>query len=174
MAIQDEDSLHGLFAKSPMQFRDAVGIQNFPPSPLTVSVPVNMTSHGVCVQLYLRPDVDAYKATGVEDYFAILDCFVRIGDRDFCPTLWLRRLGYDQYARLQPQSRKLLPPVDYQVPDHIEGYRIVYVREEPVYHLLELRILAPLDVPHADLLDGSATVYQFEEAFPYERWNPDT
>ena len=174
----NEDSLYGLFAASPLQlplqFRDAIGIQNFPPSPTTQSVPITSTSLGLRVQLYLRPDLESYYATGIEDYYAILDRFVRIGDQEFCPVLWLRRLGFDQYARLRPQYRKLLPPVDYQVLDYIEGYRAVHVREKPVYHLPELRVLASLDVPETDLLDGSATLYQSEEAYPEARWNPDT
>ena len=45
----NEDSLYGLFAASPLQFRDAIGIQNFPPSPTTQSVPISSTSHGLCV-----------------------------------------------------------------------------------------------------------------------------
>ncbi|KAF9775200.1 hypothetical protein IL306_006718 [Fusarium sp. DS 682] len=173
-AANDEGSLYGLFAESPMRFRDSIGIQNFPPSPTTPSVPISSTSHGLCVQLYLRPDLEPYYATGTEDYFAILDCFVRIGDREFCPVLYLRRLGYDQYARVRPGYRKLLPPVDYQVPGYIEGYRTIYVREKPVYQIPELRIPAPVDILPADVLDGSRTIYQFEEAFPEERWNPDT
>lgn len=173
-AADDGRSLYGLFAESPIQFKDAVGIQNFPPSPTTQSVPICRTSHGLCVQIYLRPDLESYYATGAEDYFAILDCFVRIGDQEFCPVLWLRRLGYDQYARVWPGYRKLLSPVDYQVPSHIEGYRTIYVREKPVYHIPELRIPAPVDIVPADVLDGSSTIYQFEEAFPEERWNPDT
>ncbi|KAI0450069.1 hypothetical protein F5B21DRAFT_492445 [Xylaria acuta] len=99
---------------------------------------------------------------GDEDYYAILDCAVRIGDRDYCPTIWLRRLGQDQYGRLYPWARKLLPPSSYGMPAHVEGYRPIFVRETPTYYGIPSFRVSP------------ANNFPLEEAFPLERWNPLT
>ncbi|KAI1746704.1 hypothetical protein F4782DRAFT_523681 [Xylaria castorea] len=159
---KDPDSLHGLFAQSPASFRHCTKIETLPIAPTAVSIPVEITSHGVRVQLYLRPLWQENLMYGDEDYYAILDCAVRIGDRDYCPTIWLRRLGQDQYGRLYPWARKLLPPSSYAMPAHIEGYRPMFVREAPVYYGIPSFRVSP------------SNNFPLEEAFPLERWNPLT
>ncbi|KAI0188589.1 ankyrin repeat-containing domain protein, partial [Xylaria flabelliformis] len=99
---------------------------------------------------------------GDEDYHAILDCAVRIGDMDYCPTIWLRRLGQDQYGRLYPWARKLLPPSSYGMPAYIEGYRPIFVREAPTYYGIPSFRVSP------------SNNFPLEDAFPLERWNPLT
>jgi hypothetical protein len=71
-----------LFAQSPANFKHCAGIETLPIASTTVSIPLEITSHGVRVQLYLRPLWQENRMYGDEDYYAILDCSVRIGDRD--------------------------------------------------------------------------------------------
>ncbi|KAI1738635.1 hypothetical protein F4680DRAFT_424489 [Xylaria scruposa] len=158
----DLDSLHGLFAQSPASFRYCAGIETLPIASTAVSIPVEITSHGVRVQLYLRPLWQENLMYGDEDYYAILDCAIRIGDMDYCPTIWLRRLGQDQYGRLFPWARKLLPPSSYGMPAYIEGYRPIFVREAPTYYGIPSFRVSP------------SNNFPLEDAFPLERWNPLT
>ncbi|KAH8163127.1 hypothetical protein CIB48_g5096, partial [Xylaria polymorpha] len=113
---KDPDSVYGLFAQSPVNFRHCAGIE---------TLPIASTA-------------------------------------DYCPTLWLRRLGQDQFGRLYPWARKLLPPSSYGMPAHIEGYRPIFVREVPAYYGIPSFRVSP---------DNS---FPLEEAFPLERWNPLT
>ncbi|KAI0467719.1 hypothetical protein F4859DRAFT_493404 [Xylaria cf. heliscus] len=159
---QDPDSVYGLFAQSPANFKHCAGIETLPIASTAVSIPVEMTSHGVRVQLYLRPQWQENLMYGDEDYYAILDCAVRIGDMDYCPAIWLRRLGQDQFGRLYPWARKLLPPTNYGMPTYIEGYRPIFVREAPTYYGIPSFRVSP------------ANIFPLEEAFPLERWNPLT
>lgn len=161
-AEEDPDEVCGLFAHSPLQFRECGGIERLPLSATTESVPVEMTSHGLRVQLYLRPCWNDFMDTEDEDYYALLDCIVVIGSVSYCPTIWLRRLGFDQFGRLYAKSRKLLPPVDYQYPNYIEGYHSIYVRQEPTYYSLPEFKIQP------------SGPYQLQEAFPDAQWNPVT
>ncbi|KAF8846564.1 HET-domain-containing protein [Acephala macrosclerotiorum] len=58
-AEEDPDALSGLLAHSPKQFKDAGNIQPLPPSLVYASAPSGMTNHGLRVQLYLRPILEA-------------------------------------------------------------------------------------------------------------------
>ena len=172
----DPDAICGLFADSPSKFKNAGDIEVLPPSFAIESVPVEMTSHGLRVQLYVRLIWNEYALTGNEDYYALLDCIVKAGTQSFCPTLRLRRLGYDQFGRLPQKPLELLPPVDYRYPVYVEGYQPVYVRQNPTYHSLP-SFAAAAPGSHSQL--ASFTVkephdYTLEEACPEERWNPTT
>jgi hypothetical protein len=113
LGLDDPDAVCGLFAVSPSKFNGAGDIEVLPPSFEIESIPVEMTSHGLRVQLYLRLTWEEYVSTGNEDYYALLDCTITVGTQTFCPTTRLRRMGYDQFGRLQQWPIGLLPPVDY-------------------------------------------------------------
>jgi ankyrin repeat protein len=170
----DPDQLYGLLAESPSQFRDAGGIQPLPPSSIYESAPSDMTNHGLRVQLYLRLLDDADQAPMEEDYYAILDCFVRIGEREYCPVIILRRLSNDQYARLEPNARKLLPPLQHRSNSQLEGYRTIYIRQNPVYfNLPEFRVSLP-NSSSAMMVPRELDVYRLEDIHPTNRWNQTT
>ncbi|KAK4220914.1 hypothetical protein QBC38DRAFT_157642 [Podospora fimiseda] len=172
--LDDPDAICGLFAESPSMFKEAGNIEALPPSFEIESVPVEMTSHGLRVQLYLRLIWDEYIQTGNEDYYALLDCVVKVGTQSFCPTLRLRRLGYDQFGRLQQKSLELLPPVDYRFPVSVEGYQPVYVRQNPTYHSLP-SFACPDPISYSQFAGFAVedtSVYTLEEVCPEERWNP--
>lgn len=136
-ADADPDALFGLLSPSPAQFKDAGWIQPLPPLAKYASAPSAMTNHGLRVQLYLRPVSDAGAGDGgaavEEDYDAILNCIIRVGDVYQCPVVRLRRLSEDQYARLQPGAQRFLPPPVPQEAPNPEGYQAIYVRQRPVY-----------------------------------------
>lgn len=168
-AEEDPDALSGLLASSPEQFKDTGKIQPLPPSPGYPSAPSAMTNHGLRVQLYLRPILEADGVSMEEDFYAILDCFILVGDLYLCPVLRLRRLSQDQYARLQTKSRKLLPALQAELPEY-EGYRTIYVRQHPFYyHLPQFRV-SPLHMPSDDP-DEDRHHYELIETFPHHQWN---
>ncbi|KAH7357270.1 hypothetical protein BKA65DRAFT_475049 [Rhexocercosporidium sp. MPI-PUGE-AT-0058] len=171
-AEEDPDALSGLLAVSPAQFKNTGKIQPLPPSPVYPSAPSAMTSHGLRVQLYLRPILEADGVPMEEDFYAILDCFVLVGDLYLCPVLRMRRLSQDQYARLQTKSRKLLPALQAELPEY-EGYRTIYVRQQPFYyHLPQFRV-SPLHVASEDPDEGRHH-YELVETFPHRQWNSAT
>lgn len=170
---EDPDALFGMLAKSPAQFRDAGRIQALPPLPIYASAPSSMTNHGLRIQLYLRAANDGGDMSMEEDYYAILDCFMRVGDAYKCPVLRLRRLSEDQYARLQPRSQKFLPPPGQQFAQEYEGYRAIYVRQQPVYyHLPQFRVSPLHMLTSPDASDG--VQYKWMESFPPQQWNSTT
>lgn len=177
-AEEDPDVLSGLLAHSPAQFKDAGDIQPLPPSPVYASAPSGMTNHGLRVQLYLRPILEGDGVPMEEDYWAILDCFVREGDTYLCPVIRLRRLSEDQYGRLQTKSQKRLPPLQSGFTPEYEGYRTIYIRQQPVYyHLPQFRI-SPLHV-HPKVDESQARVRDFEhyrltDVYPAREWNSTT
>jgi hypothetical protein len=109
-----------------------------------------------------------------EDYYAILDCFVRVGDIYKCPVIRLRRLSQDQYARLQTKSRKMLPPLQSEFPEY-EGYRTIYVRQIPVYyHLPQIRVSPSHASMQSAHHDHDHHQYKLTEIFPSRQWNSAT
>ncbi|PNY27415.1 Uncharacterized protein TCAP_02659 [Tolypocladium capitatum] len=174
-ADQDPDALFGLLAQSPAYFKDARNIQPLPPLPIYASAPSSITNHGLRVQVYLRPVMGAGADTMEEDYLAILDCFIRVGDLYKCPVVRLRRLSEDQYARLQPKSQMSLPPPLSQFAPENEGYRAIYVRQRPVYyHLPQFRI-SPFHMESGVTTSSSDGVqYRLTDTFPPSQWNSNT
>ncbi|KAH6611511.1 het domain [Trichoderma cornu-damae] len=169
---EDPDALFGLLAQSPAQFKRAGALQVLPPLPVYASAPSGMTNQGLRVQLYLRPR--AFQDEGVmeEDYFVILDCVERDRDLYQCPALHLRRLSEDQYARLRPTSQHFMPPPASRfVPG--EGYRSVYVRQQPVYYHLPQFRLSPLNV-ESGLGSCDGVQYRLVDKFPAQNWNSAT
>ncbi|EHK42058.1 putative ankyrin repeat-containing protein [Trichoderma atroviride IMI 206040] len=107
-----------------------------------------------------------------EDYFAILDCVK--GDRDvhLCPALHLRRLSEDQYGRLRPKTKHFKRPVSSSYQGE-EGYRSVYIRQQPVYYHLPQFRLSPLNVESGlGFSDGAR--YRLFDKYPARYWNSAT
>lgn len=148
--LEDPDKLCGLL--SPAELYGAGGLQPLPPLPVYASAPSAMTNLGLRVQLYLRPIYEHEGMPMGEDYYAILDCVLRTGDLYLCPAIPLRRLSEDQFARLQTKPLRLMAPTQSDSPPEAEGYRTVYVRQQPVYyHLPQIR-LSPLNsLPDLDI-----------------------
>ncbi|KAL7919178.1 putative ankyrin repeat-containing protein [Trichoderma austrokoningii] len=101
-----------------------------------------------------------------EDYFAILDCVKRDRDVHLCPALHLRRLSEDQYGRLQPKMKHFKRPVSSSYRRE-EGYRSVYIRQQPVYYHLPQFRLSPLNA-------GDGAQYRLVDKYPAHSWNAAT
>ncbi|KAL6879204.1 hypothetical protein J3F83DRAFT_725438 [Trichoderma novae-zelandiae] len=169
---EDPDALFGLLAQSPAQFKHAGSLQVLPPLPVYASAPSGMTNQGLRVQLYLSPR--AYNDEGAmeEDYFAILDCVQRDRDVYQCPALLLRRLSEDQYGRLRPKSQHFMPPPSSTFYPN-EGYRSVYIRQQPVYYHLPQFRLSPLNV-QSGLGSSDGVQYRLLDKYPAHNWNSAT
>ncbi|KAK1760246.1 hypothetical protein QBC47DRAFT_2641 [Echria macrotheca] len=140
----DPDQLCGLLAKYPAQFGDPGELQLLPSLRINNSVPSAMTNLGLQVQLYLRPVHEHEVMPMEEDYYAVLNCVVPVGDQYLCPAIPLRRLSEVQYARLQAKPPKLLVPPHSDQEHLLEGYRTIYVRQDPFYyHIPPIRV-API------------------------------
>lgn len=98
-AEKDLDALSGLLAHSLEQFKSAGNIRPLPLSPVHASAPSEITNYDLRLQLHLRPILEADGVPMEEDYYAILDCCIQVGDLYECPVILLRRLSQDQYAR---------------------------------------------------------------------------
>jgi hypothetical protein len=87
-----------------------------------------------------------------EDYYAILNCVIRVGDKYLCPAIPLRRLSKDQYAGLQTKPSKLLTPPGPDQESPSEGYRTVYVRQNPFYyHIPRIQVPSSHSIPPGSL-----------------------
>ncbi|KAK1253247.1 hypothetical protein MKX07_001324 [Trichoderma sp. CBMAI-0711] len=169
---EDPDALFGLLAESPAQFKHAGSLQVLPPLPVHASAPSTMTNQGLRVQLYLELFVNNDEGVMEEDYYAILDCVQRDRDVYRCPALVLRRLSEDQYGRLRPKSQHFRPPPSSPCWPN-DGYRSVFVRQQPVYyHLPQIR-LSPLNV-ESGLGSSDGVQYRLLDKYPAHNWNSAT
>ncbi|ETS02876.1 ankyrin [Trichoderma reesei RUT C-30] len=107
-----------------------------------------------------------------EDYYAILDCVQRDRDVYRCPALILRRLSEDQYGRLRPKSQHFKPPPSSPYWPN-DGYRSVYVRQQPVYYHLPQFRLSPLNV-ESGLGSSDGVQYRLLDKYPAHNWNSAT
>ncbi|PNP44229.1 hypothetical protein TGAMA5MH_03835 [Trichoderma gamsii] len=171
-AEEDPDALFGLLAQSPAQFKDAGDLQVLPPLPVYASAPSAMTNQGLRVQLYLLPRTFTDETVMEEDYFAILDCVKRDRDVHLCPALHLRRLSEDQFGRLQPKTKHFKRPVS-SSNRREEGYRSVYIRQQPVYYHLPQFRLSPLNV-ESGLGSSDGVQYRLFDKYPAHNWNSAT
>ncbi|KAM0461480.1 hypothetical protein ACHAPV_004185 [Trichoderma viride] len=169
---EDPDALFGLLAQSPAQFKDAGALQVLPPLPVYASAPSAMTNQGLRVQLYLLPRTFTDETVMEEDYFAILDCVRRDRDIYLCPALHLRRLSEDQYGRLRPKTKHFKRPVSSSYRRE-EGYRSVYIRQQPVYYHLPQFRLSPLNV-ESGLGSSDGVQYRLLDKYPAHNWNSAT
>ncbi|PTB78744.1 hypothetical protein M440DRAFT_1399860 [Trichoderma longibrachiatum ATCC 18648] len=169
---EDPDALFGLLAQSPAQFKHAGSLQVLPPLPVYASAPSVMTNQGLRVQLYLEQRPYSVEGVMEEDFFAILDCVQRERDVYQCPALLLRRLSEDQYGRLEPKSQHFMPPPSSTYWPN-EGYRSVYVRQQPVYYHLPQFRLSPLNV-ESGLGSSDGVQYRLLDKYPAHNWNSAT
>ncbi|KAG6362695.1 hypothetical protein INS49_007788 [Diaporthe citri] len=109
---KDNIRASGLLAESPAYFRDAPSM--YPMSDWyqpEISTPWSMTNRGLMVQLYLQPSKSdgSTKEDSADDFVAVLNCSAEISRvdylgrewiRDYSPTISLRRLWGDQFARM--------------------------------------------------------------------------
>ncbi|PTB69370.1 ankyrin, partial [Trichoderma citrinoviride] len=107
-----------------------------------------------------------------EDYFAILDCVQRDRDVYQCPALLLRRLSEDQYGRLRPKSQHFMPPPSSTYWPN-EGYRSIYIRQQPVYYHLPQFRLSPLNM-ESGLGSSDGVQYRLLDKYPAHNWNSAT
>ncbi|KAL7915311.1 hypothetical protein GGI35DRAFT_489010 [Trichoderma velutinum] len=169
---EDPDALFGLLAQSPAQFKLAGSLQVLPPLPVYASAPSSMTNQGLRVQLYIRQRDSEDQGAMEEDYYAILDCVKRDGDVYQCPALYLRRLSEDQYGRLRPKSQLFMPPPSATLLP-MDGYRSVYVRQQPVYYHLPQFRLSPFNV-ESGLGSSDGVQYRLLDKYPTQNWNSAT
>ncbi|KAK5659664.1 hypothetical protein OQA88_872 [Cercophora sp. LCS_1] len=185
------DELCGLLAKSPESFKGVGELQPLPLLPVYTSTPSTMTNLGLRVQLYLRPMQENEGVPMEEDFYAILDCIVRADDQYLCPAIPLRRLSEDQYARLKATPLKFLAAPESELHLELEGYRTIYVRQDPIYyHLPQIRVASIHSVPRntgasknpalsissarSSSSDGTSSQYTLIDTFPPGQWNSHT
>ncbi|KAL7801883.1 hypothetical protein V8C43DRAFT_272207 [Trichoderma afarasin] len=169
---EDPDALFGLLAQSPAQFKLAGSLQVLPPLPIYASAPSSMTNQGIRVQLYIQQRASEDQGAMEEDYYAILDCVKRDGDVYQCPALYLRRLSEDQYGRLRPKSQLFMPPPSATFLP-MDGYRSVYVRQQPIYYHLPQFRLSPFNV-ESSLGSSDGVQYRLFDKYPTQNWNSAT
>ncbi|KKP03515.1 hypothetical protein THAR02_04378 [Trichoderma harzianum] len=169
---EDPDALFGLLAQSPSQFKLAGSLQVLPPLPIYASAPSSMTNQGIRVQLYIQQRASEDQGAMEEDYYAILDCVKRDGDVYQCPALYLRRLSEDQYGRLRPKSQLFMPPPSATFLP-MDGYRSVYVRQQPIYYHLPQFRLSPFNV-ESSLGSSDGVQYRLFDKYPTQNWNSAT
>lgn len=116
----------GLLAESPAYFRDTPRM--YPMSDWyqsESSTPWSMTNRGLMVQLYLQPSVSGAGAEedSADDFVAILHCAaesIKLDDygrewvHEYSPTISLRRLWGDQFARVNTDDRRYVRTHDRQ------------------------------------------------------------
>jgi ankyrin repeat protein len=163
------DSLRGLLAESPLEFKDVGNLRPLPPLLTRDSVPSSITNQGLRIQLYLSAVGVGDQNSVEEDYHAILDCSHRDGHHEYCPTIYLRRLWGDQFARVRPHECVLLPPPADDVLTSHKGYQTVFIRQRPVYIMPEFT-LPTGDVP-LPVTIGESGGYRLQGVYPPERWD---
>ena len=183
----DPDALYGLFAPSPANFFRSGNMHPLPRANTHASVPADMTSQGLRIRLYLElvskslPDrADPLE----EDYFAILDCDILSAGRHRRPSIRLRRVSEDQYARvhLKTSVEYLDIPIPPDTAGDYSGYRTIYVHQTPVHHSLpHIQVsLAnrpccedhnPLRIP---VFSENGSTYTLKDVYPRSRWNSHT
>lgn len=169
---QAEESLSGLLAESPLAFKDVGNVRPLPPLLTRDSVPSSITNQGLRIQLYLAPVSTQDQNSVEEEYHAILDCSLREGIREYCPTIYLRRLWGDQFARVRSRECVLQPPPADDVFTRNKGYQTVYVKQRPVYIIPEFTLpTGNIPLP-ANISEGEA--YTLRGVHPPERWHSNS
>jgi len=186
-ADTDADTLYGLFATSPASFYQSGNMQPLPKANTHASVPADMTSQGLRIQLYLEPVSKSLPDRAdplEEDYFAILDCDILSEGRHRRPSIRLRRVSEDQYARVHlntPVEYLDIPKQPEAAEDH-SGYRTIYVHQTPVHHSLPHIQVSPANQPCCEahnplgipVFSQSGSTYTLKDVFPRSRWNSHT
>ncbi|KAL8388029.1 hypothetical protein RB595_009504 [Gaeumannomyces hyphopodioides] len=162
-ALYSHNRLSGLLASSPKAFATVDAIHRLPRPPTLKSMPCTMTNQGLHLSMYLRPmppEPGGHSDSGL--YIAFLDCYVLQGGEYVYPTLVLRNLHSDQFARsgvAKPLNRRDPWSESDQPSGH--GYRDFYVRQE-------LRHFMP------DVLIDPNKAYRVADVFPPQCWYSDS
>ncbi|EJT73101.1 hypothetical protein GGTG_09951 [Gaeumannomyces tritici R3-111a-1] len=162
-ALYSHDRLSGLLASSPEAFANVEGIRGLPRPPTLKSMPCTMTNQGLHLSMYLQPMPPGPSGhSDSELYIAFLDCYVLQRGEHVYPTLVLRKLQSDQFAR--SGLTKLLNrrgPLSEQDQPSGHGYQDFYVRQEPRHFL-------------PDVLIASNDAYRVIDIFPPQCWYSDS
>ncbi|RDW56407.1 hypothetical protein BP6252_14168 [Coleophoma cylindrospora] len=161
---RNSDEICGLLATSPLSFRDAGNVRPLPPVLTRDSAPSSVTNQGLRIQLYLAPVGGADN-----EYHAILDCSLRHEDHEYCPSIYLRRLWGDQFARVRPDRCVLLPPPTNDLPNNDGGYQTVFVKQRPVYIMPEFTL--PTGDVRLPLIFSDGESYLLQAVYPPDRWD---
>ncbi|KAI0449753.1 hypothetical protein F5B21DRAFT_519839 [Xylaria acuta] len=131
-----DEALSGLLAESPEHFIDVENYRPIAPLVSQRSTTWSMTNQGLRLSLFLLPSRDSDDNRIRNVYDAVLECAIRYGDGAYqSPTIRMRRLYGDQFARVDTQivKREVTPSFD---SSHGFGsYEIVFVKQKPVYEL---------------------------------------
>ncbi|KAL8322585.1 hypothetical protein RB597_008358 [Gaeumannomyces tritici] len=162
-ALYSHDRLSGLLASSPEAFANVEGIRGLPRPPTLKSMPCTMTNQGLHLSMYLQPMPPGPSGhSDSELYIAFLDCYVLQRGEHVYPTLVLRKLQSDQFAR--SGLTKLLNrrgPLSEQDQPSGHGYQDFYVRQQPRHFL-------------PDVLIASNDAYRVIDIFPPQCWYSDS
>lgn len=164
------ESMHGLLATSPSYFKDIRNIYLMPTGfHSTSNFPWSMTSKGLNVQLYIKPEPDTAKA----EYLAILDCFQDLGESDkntnknfqvYSPAICLRRLWGDQYTRIRAHSCESVGARA----RHGGQQETFFVKQNPDSTLPSVMIHSYQN------LDRTMHSWRLQEVFPGDMWDSET
>lgn len=135
----DSEHVSGLLSQSPAWYKDAPEYRSLPPMPTEGSTPWNVTNLGLCVQLFLRPRKNGAR-TIPDEFEAILGCSTGIEYQDYSPSIWLRQLWGDQFARVSKGTCKL---IRFSLADQCQSegaYRTIFVKERPTLFLPEFKV----------------------------------
>ncbi|KAK1750200.1 hypothetical protein QBC47DRAFT_266431, partial [Echria macrotheca] len=184
----EPDALYGLLARSPANFHRSGTMQPLPGANTHPSAPAAMTSQGLQIQLYLEPvakTLPGGENSLEEDYYAILDCDVLSAGHHRRPGICLRRVSEDPYARVHVDTSIAYFEIPNKLPERQQdqvGYRIIYVRQNPVYHSLPQIQVSPANQPCCEahnplgipVFAPKGPAYTLTDVFPRSRWNSHT
>jgi hypothetical protein len=157
--------LCGLLSPSPIHFGQSSNFRPLPPLLTGDSMPPSISSQGLHVKLFLRKIVSSEPNRADDDYEAALDCLSRDGKVDKHPTITLRRLWGNHFARINV-SRLDFTQSSVLDASSSDGYLAIYVHQNPRWVLPEF-VVDPTGTDVDEHEDGFIAV----DAYPRGRWD---
>ncbi|KFA66722.1 hypothetical protein S40285_09574 [Stachybotrys chlorohalonatus IBT 40285] len=126
--------LSGLLADSPAAFADIEDYRPLPPITSRGSMTWTITNHGLRIPLFLRAVVQDNESKADDEFDAILECASRRGNDWFeSPSIRVRRLYGDQFARVDPQTVRTIQTPSYEDGSQASSYKVIFIKQKPVY-----------------------------------------
>ncbi|WYZ33780.1 hypothetical protein EsH8_I_000056 [Colletotrichum jinshuiense] len=167
-AALDQHILSGLLAPSPAEFSQFEHLRPLPAHGTSVSQPIQLTSQGVRISMYLEPVAEP--GSTPDDVYAVLDCAIQGDDGDHCPRIMLRRLAGDQFARIRTGSVCTVIPAPDSTKTARGSYTTIFVKRNPVYVLPDVSTLKAGSKAAASR--GGTEAYRVVDTYPPGPWVP--
>ncbi|KAI0182531.1 HET domain-containing protein [Xylaria flabelliformis] len=166
------ESLSGLLAESPQQFTDVEDYRPMPPLISQESTTWSMTNQGLRLSLFLLSPRDSDDNKIQDDYYAVLECVARRGDKVYeSPVIRMRRLYGDQFARVDPQVIQCLP-TPHNPSHNIGSYEMIFVKQKPVYAVPDFMVSYSNILRSSEAQDPRPSCY-VEEVWPKQNWDKE-